>query len=65
MISERGLDGHDRDAKRWFKRYNKSDPAKGGARKSTATRPQEWLGLGVERVRKLNIERDRDWPDIG
>ena len=43
MISERGLDGHDRDAERWFKRYNKSDPAKGGARKSTATRPQEWL----------------------
>ena len=28
MISERGRDGHDRDAERWFKRYNAKEPEK-------------------------------------
>ena len=43
MISERGLDGHDRDAERWFKRYNAKEPEKGGARKSRSIKGKEWL----------------------
>ena len=43
MISERALDGHDRDAERWFKRYNRKAPEKGGARKSLSIKGKEWL----------------------
>ena len=43
MISERALDGHDRDAERWFKRYNRKEPAKGGARKTRSLHGREWL----------------------
>ena len=44
MISERANDGIERSAETWFKRYNAAEPEKGGARKSTATKPKEWLG---------------------
>ena len=43
MISERANDGIERSAETWFKRYNAKEPEKGGARKSTATKPKEWL----------------------
>ena len=43
MISERALDGHDRDAELWFKRYNRKAPEKGGARKSRSLHGREWL----------------------
>ncbi len=43
MISERALDGHDRDAERWFKRYNRKEPEKGGARKTRSIHGKEWL----------------------
>ena len=43
MISERSNDGIERSAETWFKRYNAAAPEKGGARKSTATKPKEWL----------------------
>ena len=43
LISERANDGIERSAATWFKRYNAKDPEKGGARKSTATKPKEWL----------------------
>ena len=43
MISERALDGHDRDAERWFKRYNRKAPEKGGARKTLSIKGKEWL----------------------
>ena len=43
MFSERTNDGIERSAAQWFKRYNAQDPEKGGARKSTATKPREWL----------------------
>ena len=43
MISERANDGLGRTPETWFKRYNGKNPAGGGARKSTATRPREWL----------------------
>ena len=36
-------DGIERSAETWFKRYNAKEPEKGGARKSTATKPKEWL----------------------
>ena len=43
MISERVNDGIERDAAQWFRRYNGKAPEKGGARKSMATRPKDWL----------------------
>ena len=44
MFSERtNNDGIERSAAQWFKRYNAKDPDKGGAQKSTATKPREWL----------------------
>ena len=43
MISERANDGIERSAERWFKRYNAKEPEKGGARKTTATKPRDWL----------------------
>ena len=39
MISERALDGHDRDAELWFKRYNRKAAGEGwGAEKPLAAR---------------------------
>ena len=52
MISERANDGIERDAAQWFRRYNGKAPEKGGARKSMATRPKDWL----EKTRK-------EWAD--
>ena len=52
MFSERTNDGIERSAEQWFKRYNAKEPEKGGARKSTATKPREWL----EKTRE-------DWAD--
>ena len=43
MISERGLDGVERDSETWFRRYNAKEPEKGGARKSRAAMPKAWL----------------------
>ena len=44
MFSERtNNDGIERSAAQWFKRYNAKEPEKGGARKSTSTKPREWL----------------------
>ena len=43
MFSERTNDGIGRSAEQWFKRYNAQEPEKGGARKSTSTKPREWL----------------------
>ena len=43
MISERGLDGHDRDAEQWFKRANKANPEQGGALKTRSFMNKEWL----------------------
>ena len=53
MFSERANnDGIERSAAQWFKRYNAKEPEKGGARKSTATKPRDWL----EQTRE-------DWAD--
>ena len=43
MISERGLDGHARDAETWFKRANTAEPEKGGAKKTRSMMGKEWL----------------------
>lgn len=49
MISERINDGHDRTPETWFKRAASSGkkraaaPETGGARKSTALKPKDWL----------------------
>ena len=43
MFSERANDGIERSREQWFRRYNRSDPEKGGARKSRAAMPQAWL----------------------
>ena len=43
MFSERVNDGIERSAEQWFKRHNPKSPARGGAKKSRAAVPQEWL----------------------
>ena len=43
MFSERANDGIERSAERWFKRHNAKAPEHGGARKSRAAMPKEWL----------------------
>ena len=43
MFSERANDGSRRIREQWFRRYNRSDPEKGGARKSRAAMPKAWL----------------------
>ena len=43
IFSERTNDGIERSAAQWFKRYNAKEPEKGGARKTTATKPRDWL----------------------
>ena len=43
MISERANDGIERSREQWFKRYNAKHPEKGGTRKTTATKPRDWL----------------------
>ena len=59
MISERANDGIERSAERWFKRYNAKEPEKGGARKSTATKPRDWLEQTPARTGP--IRRTRRW----
>ena len=43
VISERVNDGQARTPETWFKRHNRQSPEKGGARKSRAAMPREWL----------------------
>ena len=43
MISERANDQIERSPEHWFKRYNAAEPEAGGAQKSTALKPKEWL----------------------
>ena len=43
VISERANDGIERPASQWFKRYNAQDQEAGGARKSRAMMPTDWL----------------------
>ena len=43
MFSERVNDGIERSAEQWFKRHNPKSPEQGGAKKSRAAMPKEWL----------------------
>ena len=43
VISERVNDGQTRTPETWFKRHNAKEPERGGARKSRAAMPREWL----------------------
>ena len=43
MISERENDQIERSPEQWFKRYNAAEPEAGGAQKSTALKPKDWL----------------------
>jgi MobA/MobL family len=59
IVSERVCDGHDRAAETWFKRAvdtKKQTPELGGAKKSAAFQPREWLG----EVRELWATRAND-----
>lgn len=49
MISERINDDMNRPAELWFKRYNGKQPERGGARKTEALKPEEWLEKTRER----------------
>lgn len=53
VVSERVNDGHSRMADTWFKRANSKDPAKGGAKKTTALMPKDWL-----------TQTRADWQDM-
>ena len=68
MISERENDQLERSPEHWFKRYNAAEPEAGGAQKSTALKPKEWLletraawaaqtNDGAERGRARNPDR--------
>jgi MobA/MobL family len=59
IVSERVGDGHDRAPETWFKRAadtKKQTPELGGAKKSAAFQPREWLG----EVRELWAARAND-----
>ena len=56
VLSERINDGIERGPERWFKRYNARSPERGGARKSSATRPRSWLEGMRERWAELANE---------
>ena len=43
MFSERANDGIERSPEQWFKRHNPKSPEHGGAKKSRAAVPKEWL----------------------
>ena len=43
VMSERVNDGQARTPETWFKRHNAKEPEHGGARKSRAAMPREWL----------------------
>jgi hypothetical protein len=43
LVSERVNDEVERDAWQWFRRWNAREPELGGARKSEALKPREWL----------------------
>lgn len=53
VISERVNDGHSRTADTWFKRANSKEPSKGGAKKTTALMPKDWL-----------TQTRADWQDM-
>lgn len=57
MFSERTLDGIDRGADQFFKRYNSKDPSKGGAKKANKS------ATYAERKTELKEMRSR-WGDI-
>ena len=58
--SDRGLDGHERTASTWFKRYNGKAPEKGGARKSREGRGREWLaGVREQWAGRVNAALER------
>ena len=55
MFSERANDGIERSAEQWFRRTKRSEPEKGGARKSRVAVPQTWLEQTREaRAREAN-----------
>lgn len=43
MVSERANDGLSRSPETWFKRANGKSPEQGGAKKSEALKPKDWL----------------------
>lgn len=43
MISERVNDGVDRPREQWFRRHNSKKPDQGGAKKTAALKPKQWL----------------------
>ena len=51
MYSERALDGHNRNPRKWFKRFNAKRPERGGARKLKHVEQKHWL-----RERRKRIE---------
>lgn len=60
MISERRTDDVKRKREQWFKRYNRKNPERGGAQKTTSLMPKKWLEQTRENLAKhINIELER------
>ena len=59
MFSERANDGIERSAEQWFRRTKRSEPEKGGARKSRVAVPQTWLEQTRERGRRMRRSSGR------
>ena len=56
VISERINDGISRDARRWFRRANRADPAAGGAMKDRALKAVTWVEDARKRIEEQTNE---------
>ena len=60
LVSERVNDGIERPASQWFRRFNAAAPERGGARKSVALHPKEWLeGIREKWANLVNLALER------
>src|SRR5687767_11444038 len=60
LVSERVNDGIERPASQWFRRFNAATPELGGARKSVALHPKQWLeGIRERWATLVNLALER------
>ena len=63
MVSERGLDGHERSREQWFRRYNRKAPEKGGGEEEP---DDDVAGVGERHPRGMGEGDERGagacWP---
>jgi hypothetical protein len=60
LVSERVNDGIERPGSQWFRRFNAATPELGGARKSVALHPKQWLeGIRERWATLVNLALER------